>query len=301
MAQTFPRKALTVFGKDGGTSNFGQFGSQAASAPLETKDVIAIQALAAWADGWQEAVAIGQAPYLQDMNAAMYVHSYMLGSIFDEGMPEYDASTIYSFGSVVKLPYTGGNNFQVFVSLGDANTGNALPTGPASNAHWQFVFGFVSGVFTFGVAFAFGNYATQGIIGTPTNNDAAAGKVGEYVESIVGVTNFTTTAQFGDLTSIALTAGDWDVSVVAQAVLNGATMSSWLIGASVHPGNDATGLDPGTSVSQLPPLVQSGVTASLPTMRFSLAAPATIYLKYYSVYAAGNPQCEGRINARRVR
>lgn len=303
MAQTYPRKALTVFGNAGGTSNFGQFGSQAASAPLETKDVIAIQALGAWADGWQEAVALGEAPYLQDMNGAMYVHSYMQGSLFEEGIPEYDASTVYSFGSVVKLPYTGSNNFQIFVSLGDANTGNALPTAPASNAHWQFVYGFIAGVFTMGTSIAFGNTATEGIIGTLTNDAAAAGKVGEYIEALFGGIAVTTTDTFQDMATIALTAGDWDVSLNSTWT-PGTGLTTAVVGISAGTaGNAFSDRVIGSNDAQwnIASTVAIIFAMSVPTLRISLAAPTTIRFKGRATFGSGSPNISGRLSARRVR
>ena len=52
---------------------------------------------------------------------------------------------------------------------------------------------------------------TKGIVGTTTNNDAAAGYVGEYLSATnsTGTTVNNNTAT--DITTISLTAGDWDV------------------------------------------------------------------------------------------
>lgn len=56
--------------------------------------------------------------------------------------------------------------------------------------------------------------STSGIIGTTTNDNAAAGSVGEYISSSVPVASAVTlTTGIGKtITSITLTAGDWDVS-----------------------------------------------------------------------------------------
>lgn len=306
MAQALARKTLTVFGLSGGTSNFGQFGSQAASAPVETKDVSTIQALTAWVDGWQDAVALGQAPYLQDMNGVMYVHSYEQAYVFQEGISEWDAGTTYNKGSVVKLPYTGGNNFQLFVSLVDANLNLALPTAPSSNSNWQFVFGFVSGVFRMGTGLGFGNYAAQGIIGTATNDDAAAGYVGEEIRSHVGGTAASATGTWDDGTSIPLTAGDWDVTAILNPEANGATWTEVDLGIGLTGGNSGAGLVDGDNQVRWAFAATSTVpqdfTLSIPTYRISLAAPATVYLKRRFVFSAGTPQSTGcRLSARRVR
>src|SRR5690349_16625741 len=51
------------------------------------------------------------------------------------------------------------------------------------------------------------------LAGTATNDDAAAGKIGEYIESEVlsGSAVSLTTNTAANITSISLTAGDWDV------------------------------------------------------------------------------------------
>jgi len=201
-----PRKNLTLFGGSGATGNFGQFGSQAASAPLTTKDIDTIQLLGAWANGWQDAVALGNAPYLQDMNSAMYVAFYELFYLFQEGIPEWNTNTTYWIGSYVKK--TGTN--ELYASLIDNNTANALPSA-TSDANWKYMGALLLSGGTLNGSLAFTNYATQGITGTATNNDAAAGKVGEYLRGYGSGVNCVN-GQFVDITSINLTAGDWDVS-----------------------------------------------------------------------------------------
>lgn len=59
--------------------------------------------------------------------------------------------------------------------------------------------------------------------GTATNNAATAGNVGEYVSSAVGNSGITTATQT-NITSISLTAGDWDVGgMVVYAPSNAST------------------------------------------------------------------------------
>jgi len=139
MAQSLLRKTLKVFGLGGTTDDFEEFGSTAIAATVYTKDIPTIQSLAAWNTGWRAALVASKAPVLQDMNGVMYVHSYLEGYLFQEGIPEYDAGTTYNVGSVVKVPYTGSYvGVEIYVSLIDANLGNALPTVPASDGNWQY-------------------------------------------------------------------------------------------------------------------------------------------------------------------
>lgn len=304
MAQNYPRKTLAVFGIGGTTDDFEQFGSTAVAATDYTKDIETIQGLAAWNTGWRAALVASKAPILQDMNAVWLVHSYMQGSLFEEGIPEWDAGTTYAWGSVVKLPYTGGNNFQLFISLGDANLNNALPTAPASNTAWQFVMGIVAGVLVFGQKIGFGNNNTQGLVGTATNDEPPAGCVGEVVSSFLASQNITPTASWTNITSISLTAGDWDVSGMVDFAMNGSTMTVCLMAVSVDGG---TGSNPSdyvlgdTGMGCITPTNVCDTSASVPLWRVKLATTTTLYLKARCSFSAGTPTASGRITARRRR
>lgn len=146
--------------------------------------------------------------------------------------------------------------------------------------------------------------ASVAIRGTTTNNNASTGFVGEYIESVVSTaTNFPTSAQYGDLTSISLTAGDWDVSINGQCNLNGAVYTGDnQLGISTTSGNSSTGLVSGNNVANpLPPTATAESGGSIPSYRISLSTTTTVYYKYYAEYTGGPPKARGRISARRVR
>jgi len=67
---------------------------------------------------------------------------------------------------------------------------------------------------------------------TTTNDSATAGNVGEYVESVIvtGSSTALTTATAKTVTSISLTAGDWDVDTVVHFNPAGTTTITALIG-----------------------------------------------------------------------
>ena len=69
-----------------------------------------------------------------------------------------------------------------------------------------------------------GTVSSSSLVGTTTNDSAAAGVVGQYISSYVSATSVPTTNTWGDLTSVSLTAGDWDVTVRMEFVQNGATI-----------------------------------------------------------------------------
>lgn len=148
---------------------------------------------------------------------------------------------------------------------------------------------------------------TAGIVGTTTNNNTAAGNVGEYVESLSAANvNAAATGVYDDLTSISLTAGDWDISVIVTYENNGATWTGTGFGIGTVTGNNATGLITGQSVSYnfwaSSSTTPTQLTSTVPPYRKSLSGTTTIYLKRFFTYSAGTPRTVGgRISARRVR
>jgi hypothetical protein len=142
------------------------------------------------------------------------------------------------------------------------------------------------------------------IKGTTTNDNATAGFYGESVRSSVPTNlNAGTSAEWTDLTSISLTAGDWLIFGSYNFALNGATVTGLEIGISTTSGNSATGLVNGDN-EQVPfiPTSASNSCASIAGWRLSLSASATAYLKSKWNYSAGTPRHEGvRINAVRIR
>lgn len=139
--------------------------------------------------------------------------------------------------------------------------------------------------------------------GTNTNDAGAAAYVGEYVESVISsYTNFSTSTQYGDLTSISLTAGDWDVSLVGDCYGNSAAVTLVNFGISITSGNSSTGLVNGSnSVYPAPPGTTGDSSGAISAYRMSLSGTTTVYFKYRSSYSVATPQAVGRLSARRVR
>ena len=126
------RKTSKLFCENALQSDVGQFGSLNAGTKVETKDIDTIQNLPAWQDGWQ-AAGLGQNcyPTRQERNGLDYVQSYMVNYLIQEGIAEYDVGTTYYTGSVVKL--INGTDVQLFKSIADSNTGNAL----TNTSYWE--------------------------------------------------------------------------------------------------------------------------------------------------------------------
>lgn len=109
------------------SGNIAQFGSLKAGSPLYTDDPATIQALTAWGQGWAQAVIQQKSPALQDFNAIQHLVTRQLAYMFQMGIPEYHASTVYYTGGVCQ----DGGAF--FVSKTDNNAGNAT----SNTTHWK--------------------------------------------------------------------------------------------------------------------------------------------------------------------
>jgi hypothetical protein len=143
---------------------------------------------------------------------------------------------------------------------------------------------------------------TGGIIGTTVADNAGAGKVGEFISSVVlqasAVAMTTVTAK--NITSISLTAGDWDVwgnvSYVISTTCTG--VGGWISSTSAtYPDDALLSLIGDTAAGTL--ITGSGMC--VPQMRFNLSSTTTIYLTGYSIFSAGTSSGCGGIYARRIR
>lgn len=139
--------------------------------------------------------------------------------------------------------------------------------------------------------------------GTTTNDDATATHLGEMISSAVSVaTNVATTATFQNITTLSLSAGDWDVSGNVEFLLNGATCLSVRAALSLYANNTTTDhVDGSNVIGALPPSSDSRSSISIPRFRVSAAGATTLYFKALATFSAGNPQYVGYVSARRVR
>jgi Pectate lyase superfamily protein len=142
------------------------------------------------------------------------------------------------------------------------------------------------------------------IAGTTTNNNAATGFVGEYIETTqTASTNVTTSGTIQDLGSISLTAGDWDISYLTFWTLNGATFTGSIeafVGTTA--GNSAAGrLLYSNYAAGGPPTATYNTHLAIPSFRVSISGTTTYYAKVNATFSAGNPQFQGRMSARRIR
>ena len=107
-------------------------------------------------------------------------------------------------------------------------------------------------------------------------------------------------ADFGDLTSILLPVGTWDLSLLIYTNNNGVvTTTSIDYGVSTFPGNDSSGLVLGSNLIELAPvLLSSGAknSSSIPDYVVTVTTPTTYYFKGQAVNVT-NLQASGRLSA----
>lgn len=145
-----------------------------------------------------------------------------------------------------------------------------------------------------------------GITGSDGTGNAATGIVGEYVSSSVSTPTSVpgATTAWGDMTSISLTAGDWDITGVAYWYNNGSTITagSLSLGISTTSGNSSTGLVDGDNKVAVPqPSAGIDRAGDIPCWRLRISATTTVYLKTQLTYIVATPQFQCRFSARRIR
>ena len=143
--------------------------------------------------------------------------------------------------------------------------------------------------------------ATKVIVGTTTNDSATAGYVGEFVSS--SPTGYTVTASASNMTTISLTAGDWDVSAQAgSAGIFAGTLSMRLCISSASAAFTAFNSGAfGQGDQEFAVDATSGVgSAAIPPIRLSLASTTTVYMVIARA-GGSNFAASGIISARRVR
>lgn len=139
--------------------------------------------------------------------------------------------------------------------------------------------------------------------GTNTNNNAATGFIGEYVTASVASASPVSLSSTvpANVTSISLTAGDWDVSGSVGFKPDPTTAIVFMLGGVST--TSATNPDEGNRVlvSFKGNASDFNIENAIPTVRVSIAATTTVYLVADAYFGASTMGAFGRISARRVR
>ena len=143
------------------------------------------------------------------------------------------------------------------------------------------------------------------VAGTSTNDNAIAGSVGEIISSSIasGSAVSLSTATPANVTSISLTAGDWDVSASLVRTFGASTsitiLKTSISTTSATDGSLATGTMDQYSTAAMVPVTD--MSMSIGPIRLSLASPTTVYLVADDTFTVSTNKGYGILRARRVR
>lgn len=147
--------------------------------------------------------------------------------------------------------------------------------------------------------------ATGDKIGSTDASSAAAGHQGEYISSsiLIGSQVSLTSSSTAPITSISLTAGDWDVRGVVVFNPNAATTATSLTAGISFNSTIFGAFGDENNINKLSIPFAAGQFAYLNvgTMRIPLGSTTTIYLIAQAVFAVNTMSAYGFIGARRFR
>jgi len=140
-----------------------------------------------------------------------------------------------------------------------------------------------------------------GLVGTTAVNNANAGSVGEFLETVVissGQIPLTTTIPI-NVCSLILTPGDWDVTGASTTVPSGGTVTAAFVGGL----NTVANTLPALERLQYETVSGAGINGSVtaPRRRFVVAANTTVSMVVQANFSVSGLSAVGFINARRVR
>lgn len=251
---------------------------------------------------------ITDAPSVFDSKSSTFVAALptlvteMNAAIASVNMTKWISGTTYAIGDVTWSPAT----FFAYRRK-TAGAGTTDPSADATN--WISIASAAAGpnadITSMTALTAINRTGGTSIKGTNTNNNAAAGDVGEYIESTIGLGSAVslTTGVVANITSISLTAGDWDVSGVI-IMDSGATTNVTRVMCGINSTSATVDVTKGYySHIHSGYVPGSGQFRGMPlnTSRFSLSATTTIYLLALSNFTVSTCSAYGTISARRVR
>jgi hypothetical protein len=150
---------------------------------------------------------------------------------------------------------------------------------------------------------------SPGIVGVTDGSNALAGTVGEYVSSVIsgGSPVSLSSPTAATLTSISLTAGDWDVFANFAFTGQSTTVISWFrvstntsaTQSSSIIANSQVGFSTGGGAAGI--LTLTDYWLNPPRTRYSLSSTTTIYAIAQANFSAGTCSVYGSLTARRVR
>lgn len=209
-------------------------------------------------------------------------------------------SLVFATGPTMTL--TNATGLPVSTGISGLGTGVAtfLATPSSANLASALTDETGTGVAVFGTS---PTITTPNIVGTTAVGNASAGSVGEIIESDIAVGSAVslTSGVTVNVTSISLTAGDWDVE--GSVTFNpGATTSITAILAGISSTSATFANKPSWShrIAAFVPAAPLG-GYGLTRQRFNVSSTTTVYLVAQSTFTVSTNAAYGYISARRVR
>jgi hypothetical protein len=146
------------------------------------------------------------------------------------------------------------------------------------------------------------NRGISGLVPVTSGAAAATGTISEVLTASQVTSTATgvgATTVYGNVTSLAITAGRWRVFGVAAFVQNGAVLTGGLQ-AGISTSSSGVGLN--EFDTQLSGLNGTGVDLLLytPELIINIASTTTYFLNTKFTYSSGSPQHRGKITALRI-
>ena len=139
------------------------------------------------------------------------------------------------------------------------------------------------------------------LVKTGSTNTVAAGQIGEKLEVLqTNVTSFPATTVWGDLGSVTLTPGTWNISSILSCHLNGATQTVFSTAISTNSGTNNGAVYGLNLADGLPATSVVDNTIGIPQYILMVSSNTSVYCKVYSTHSAGTPQYRGRLTAIRI-
>lgn len=124
------RATQLIFGSNAPSTQITAFGTAMTSDPVYTTDPAELQTNASL-QGWAAAIMSDKAPFEEDTNGLFYLVTRQLAYLFQQGIPEWDANTVYYQNSQCSVIQDG--ILVIKRSLTDNNIGNNPVT---DNVNW---------------------------------------------------------------------------------------------------------------------------------------------------------------------
>lgn len=148
-------------------------------------------------------------------------------------------------------------------------------------------------------------------LGTATNDNATAGCIGEFVTSTIAVGSVVSlsTGSPSNVTSISLTAGDWDISAQIDFNIGAITSITQLVTAislstgalSTQAGGAGLGTDPVNIYNTAAMVPTANISLDAGPVRLSVSATTTVFLVASAAFTVSTCGAFGTIRARRMR